>query len=187
MPVQEFQEPPEIAFARLAHPAPHCLLHQHIPVARQDFGNAEGVVEIVLPYEEIGGDDGRAALAWIGGAGELVENFARLAREIAAHHIRRAAVNQVPGVNPVVAPDVEIEHLLAAGIGCRLGAGLPVHDADGAHAHLMERAVEQLFDFRWRHVGEFLGQGKDLSHRDASGLAQVFGKFIGAQFFMGNG
>ncbi len=153
----------------------------------QNFSNAKSVVEIILPDEEIGTDDGGAALARIGGAGELVKNFAGLPGEVASHHIGGAAVHQVPCINFVMTPDVKIEELLALGLGCCLGAGFPVHDADGANAHGMMLAVQQLFNFRGRHVDEFLGQGKNFPHGNTLGLAQAFGKFIGAQFFLGNG
>ncbi len=115
--VEEFDEPLGIALARLAHPAPHRLLHNLFFVVDENFSNSKSIVEIVLPDKEIGTDDGGAALARIGGAGELVKNFAGLPGEIAAHHIGGAAVYQVPRINFVMTPDVKIEQLFALGIG----------------------------------------------------------------------
>ncbi len=53
-------------------------------------------------------------------------------------------------------------------IGRRPAAGLPVHDAHGANANGVDRALKQALDLRRRHVHALASELEDLAHPDAA-------------------
>jgi hypothetical protein len=88
-----------------------------VVVAEQHLGDLERVGQISLPDEVGGGDDGGAPFPHVFRARQLVEGVTRLVEEVAADHVRGAEVHQVPVVNAVRAPQVQLEQLLPAGLG----------------------------------------------------------------------
>ena len=90
-----------------------------------------------------------------------------LSTEVLADDPDRAPVDEVPGVDPIVAADVQLEQLAASVVGRLLAARLPVHDADGPDANLVDRALQQPLDLSRLHVHELFGEREDLTHPDA--------------------
>ena len=60
--------------------------------------------------------------------------------------VRRGQVDQVPGVEPDVPAQVEVEKLRATGFRRRLGCGLLAHDAQGAGPHLVKAVTGEDID-----------------------------------------
>ena len=90
-----------------------------------------------------------------------------LVDEVLADDVDRASVDEIPGVDPVVPADVQVEQVAAPLNRCLPVARLPVHDADGADPDRMIVALEQLLDLGRRHGLKLLGQLEDLTHPDA--------------------
>jgi hypothetical protein len=93
-----------------------------------------------------------------------VEDVARLVEEVASDHVGGTEVDQIPVVDPVRAPQVQVEQLLPAYFGRLLAAALLVHDAQRPGPYLVDGAFEQFLDLFWRHVDELSGEREDLAH-----------------------
>ena len=70
-------------------------------------------LNIALSNKIVGTDNGSAAFPYIFGARQLVQNIARLIEQIAADYIWGAAINQIPVVNAIMAPQIKIEQLFS--------------------------------------------------------------------------
>ena len=92
-----------------------------------------------------------------------------------ALHQQRAAIDEIPRIDPVVAPQVQLEQL-ALPVGRSLPvACLEIHDAHRADANGMDRAVEQSLDLGRRHLHAFFRKGEDLAHPDAAVIVRTIG------------
>ena len=92
-----------------------------------------------------------------------------LSNEVAADHVRRAEVDEVPVVDPVVPPEVELVERRALLRRRALAARLLVHHAQRADAHLVLIVVEQRVDRFHRQVDVLLGEGEDVAHPEGLG------------------
>ena len=138
----------------------------------QRLGDPIRVVELAAPDEREGAEDGRPPLHRLRRARQTIEDVPRLVDEVHAHDVDRAAIDEIPRVDPVVSPDVQVEQL-APPVGRRLlAARLPVHDADRADADGVIVALEQPLDLGGRHGLELERQLEDLAHAD-SGVGSV--------------
>jgi hypothetical protein len=142
-------------------------------VVEQHLGDPEGVVHVALPDEEVGADDGGAPFPHVLRARQLVEDVARFVGQVAADYVRAGHIDQVPVVDPVRAPHVEVEQFLLAAFRHPLAPDLLVHDAEAAGAHLVDRALEQLLDLVGGHPDELLGEREDLPHAHADELVAL--------------
>ena len=139
-------------------------------VAEQDLGDLERVVHVALPDEIGGTDDGGAAFPHAFGARQLPQNAARLVEQVAADHVRRAEVDQVPIVDLVDAPQVQVEQLLPAASGVLLlRPCLSMMLAPPARTS-WTGPLEQLLDLAGQHLDELLGEREDLPHAHANKL-----------------
>ena len=134
----------DVLLAGFADPAADRLLHQLVRVVRQDRADPEGVLEVVLPDEEVGGHDRRPPLHRPGRPRQLVQRLSRPIPEVAADDIRRSAIDEAPVVDVLVVVHVELVQLEPPIRGGLLGPGLEVHDADGAQADLEDGVVQEL-------------------------------------------
>ena len=114
VPVEELEQSGAVALAGFADPSADRLLDQVLRVIGKDVGDGERVVEIVLPDEEVGGHDRRAPLPPVGGSGKDVQRIAWLVGEVPTDHVRSGAIDQVPRVDAIVAPQVELVQVPAA-------------------------------------------------------------------------
>lgn len=88
MGVDEHAQPGGVALARLAqHPA-YGLVHQLVPVADEEQGEAERVVEVALLYEGVCRHYGYAVVPQQGTGGQAVERVARLVLQVQAYDLR---------------------------------------------------------------------------------------------------
>ena len=100
-------------------------------------------------------------------AASSYEDVPGLVDEVFADDPDRAAIHEVPRVDPVVPSEVQLEEL-ALPFGRNLSiARLEIHDAHGANANGMRRALQQPLDLDRSHVHAFAGKAEDLAHADA--------------------
>ena len=76
--IQEGPQPADVAFARLADPAPDGGLDEVLGVVDEELTDREGVVELPTLDEGPGGDDGRTPFPHRLGTRELVQRLAGL-------------------------------------------------------------------------------------------------------------
>ena len=101
------------------------------------------------------------------GRGQLVQDVARPVDQVLADDPDRTSVDEIPCVDPIVAPQVQLVELALA-FGRPLSVPrLEIHDADGPDTDRMDRALEQPLDLRGGHVHAFAGEAEDLAHADA--------------------
>jgi len=96
--------------------------------------------------------------------GKVVEHIARLVDQVAPDHLPGTQVDEVPVVDPVHAPQVELEELFPSTIGRPLARRLLGHDLDAAGANLVDRTREQRLDLAERHLLELVAEREDLAH-----------------------
>jgi hypothetical protein len=162
--VQEAQQSLAVLPSGLAQPPSCGLVDQVVLVLEQHLGDLERVGHVALPDEVGGADDSGAALPHVPGARQPVQEIARLVEQVASDDVGGAEVDQVPIVDPVRAPQIQIEQLLPAAFRRLVAAALLVHDAQSTCPSLVDGAFEQLLDLFWRHVDELFGEREDLAH-----------------------
>lgn len=77
-------------------------------VIQQDLRNLEGVIQITHSDEEQGTVDSSAPLAPVLGACQLVQDIARLIKQVAADYLVTANINQLPRVDSVRVLQIEV-------------------------------------------------------------------------------
>ena len=88
-----------------------------------------------------------------------------MVEQVAADRVGGAEVDEVPGVDPVVATQVE---LVGPGANLvRAATSAQGEHLDGEHAPLVHRLVEQGLELRLRQVEERAGEREHLTHRHA--------------------
>src|SRR5215218_6955528 len=143
---------------------PRGLVDQILVVLEQHAGDLERVGNVTLPYEVGGTNDGCAPFPYALGARQFVEYIARLIEQVAADHVWGTDIDQVPVVDLVRTPQIEIEQLLSARFWRSLAAGLFIHDAQAAGPHFVDGTLEQLLDLFGRHPDELFGKPEDPAH-----------------------
>ncbi len=192
--IQEAEQSPAISLAGFTDPAADGLLDQIVGVIHQDFRDLEGVGCVALPNEEIGADNGGAALPRVLGTRELVHNIAGFVIQITADNVGRGHIDQVPSVDAIVAPDIKIGQLFSPALRRLSAARLLVHNAQPADPDLMDRALEQFLNFAGRQINVGFGQREDLPHAHAEefvafasearlALAWIMGRWMSFQRF----
>ena len=143
--------PVSVPLAGLAqHPA-DCLLDQRILVVGEPVRDAIRVVELPGADEGVRAQDRGPSLHRSLGPGQSVEDVAGLVAQVFADDPDRGPIHEVPGIDPVVPPDVELEQLATTVLGRPTVARLPIHDAHGADPDVVVGALQQQLDLRWRH------------------------------------
>jgi hypothetical protein len=167
VPVEVCEQASGIALARFADPPADRLLHEILRVVGEEVADGERVIEVVVPNEEVCRYDRRTPFPPLGGSGEVIQRFARLVGEIPPDYVWSSAVDQVPGVDQVVTPYIELVQLPTTRLRCAAPAGLEVHDTDCSDSRLVIGDPKQGIDLGGRHPGEFLGQGENEPHRQS--------------------
>ena len=108
----------------------------------------------------------RRSIAW-SDRGQLVQDVTRLVDEVLADDPDRAAIDEIPRVDPIVTPQVQLEELALAFGRCLSVPRLEVHDAYRADADRVDRALQQALDLCGGHVLALAGKTEDLAHPDA--------------------
>ena len=106
--VEEGPQPREVAFAGFADPAAHGLLHQLDRVVNEDLGEGECVVELAAPDEEPRGDYRCPPLPPVARPGQVVQRIAGPVGQVATDNVWGGAIDQVPGVDPIMTTQVEL-------------------------------------------------------------------------------
>lgn len=178
---EEGVEGGEVYFADFAeHPAGG-FVDEVVRVVEEDFGDGEGVGEIVLFDEIESAEDGDAFFPERGGVGEFVEDFAVASEEPLAEDAWSGDVNQVPVVYVGGVFQVEIDDGFGGGgvAGFECCFKLLGGDDEGSQAKFVVWRVERFFQFRKRKFEEFFCDLALLGDGEAEELV-AFGVLAGA-------
>src|SRR6218665_3601568 len=96
-----------------------------------------------------------------------MEKIMRLPHQPRTHHEPGGEIDQVPVVDPVVPPHVELVEFRLAGLARPLLPILVGHQPHGPGPCLMDVAFHQPLDLGRRHVDEFPGQVEHQPHAHA--------------------
>ena len=101
-----------ILFAGFAHPPSRGLVDHFVVVSKQHPSDLKGIGYVALPDEIGGADDGDATFPHVFGGRQLPQNVARFIEQVAADYVWSAEVDEIPVVDPICAPQVQVEKLL---------------------------------------------------------------------------
>src|SRR6185369_7082535 len=104
------------------------FVYQIFLIAEQQLGNLVGVVQLTLANKVRCADNRRASLPHVLRTRKFVKNPARLVEQVAADDMNGTDVNQIPVVDAVVSPEIEIVELFPLFRSGLPAARLLVHD-----------------------------------------------------------
>jgi hypothetical protein len=162
-----------ILLSRLAeHSAGH-RLHELVLVLGEDLGEREGVVELAPADEVKGGEHRYPPLPPIVRAREPEQDISVLVGQVSADDVVGADVDEVPGVDAVGPPQVQLVELVLSGRGGARSRRLLSHHADRADPRLVGGLLEELLDLLGGHLDIPCSERDDLAHPNAPTLGTL--------------
>ena len=89
-------------------------MNQVLVIFNQEFGDSECIIHFTLSEKREGADNSRAAFPGVLRASQLVQNLAWFIKikKVFANHLVSSKINQVPVIDSIVAPQVQIVEFL---------------------------------------------------------------------------